>query len=174
MMKKKDDCSFCSDHFPYDYQLISDDPEYWFFIMNKEPQCNFHCLLVLKTTMVDRIPHISHIGHPKLPDKAVRELGRLLKWASIAIKKSDSTIDKVLLASLNAGKKSKHLHFHLIPKKKGEKVKRVNNPKDDGGGLFFVARKEIVVDAFEEFLDSTTCEKSKKITDNISKATKFK
>lgn len=172
MKKRKDGCTFCRDDFPYGYQLISDAPEYWLFIMNIEPQCDFHCLLVLKAKIVDRIGHISHIGDRRVPDKAASELGLLIKRASITIKQSDPTIDKILLASLNTGKTSKHMHVHLIPKKKGEKVKRVNDPKDDGGGLFFLARKEIVVDTFQEFINSTTREKSNALIKRISRATK--
>ena len=48
------------------------------------------------------------------------------------------------------------MHVHLIPKKRGEFVKTVNSPCEDGGGMFFLARKEIVAETFSEFLKFTT------------------
>ena len=172
MKKRKKGCAFCREDFPYDYQLISDAPAYWFLLSNISPQCDFHCLLVFKSKVFDKIGHISDLGDSRLPNKAVAELGLLLKKASMAIKKSDPKIENVLLASLNTGKTTKHMHFHLIPKRRGEKVKTVNNPNDDGGGLFFLARKEIVVDTFKEFINSTTADNGSMLIDKIDKATR--
>jgi diadenosine tetraphosphate (Ap4A) HIT family hydrolase len=172
MKKRKDDCVFCKNDFPCDYQLVSDAPEYWLLILNKEPQCDFHCLIVLKASIVDKIGHISHVGDKRLPNEAMRELGLLLKKVSIAIKKSDETIDKILVVSLNIGKTSRHMHVHLIPKGKKEKIKTFSNPREDGGGMFFLARKEIVLDTFEDILKATTGDESKNLIDDIDKATK--
>ena len=174
MKKTKDNCVFCKDDFPYDYQLVSSAPKYWFLILNIEPQCDFHCLIVLKSSIIDKIGHISHVGDKRLPDEAMGELGLLLKKASIAIKKSDSTVEKILVVSLNTGKNSKHIHVHLIPKRVKEQVKTVNNPKEDGGGLFFLARKEILLDTFRDFLKSSTGDRSNKLIKNIGNATKAK
>lgn len=172
MKKRKDYCVFCRDDFPYDYQLVSSAPKYWVLILNVEPQCDFHCLVVLKTSIIDKIGHISHVGDKRLPDEAMVELGLLLKRASIAIRKSDSTVEKILIVSLNTGKNSKHIHIHLIPKRAKEQVKTVNDPKQDGGGLFFLARREILLDTFRDFLKSTTGDRNNILIDNIDNATK--
>jgi diadenosine tetraphosphate (Ap4A) HIT family hydrolase len=82
MKKRKDYCVFCRDEFPYDYQLVSSAPKYWVLILNVEPQCDFHCLIVLKPSIIDKIGHISHVGDKRLPDEAMVELGLLLKKAS--------------------------------------------------------------------------------------------
>ena len=172
MKKRKNGCVFCKNNFPDDYQLVSALPEYWILVLNVEPQCDFHCIIVLKASIIDRIGHISHVGDKRLPDEAMIELGLLLKKASIAMKKSDHTIDKILLASLNTGKTSKHMHVHLIPKRLKEHVKTINNPREDGGGLFFLARKEIILDTFKSFLKSTTGDESNKLITAIDNATK--
>jgi diadenosine tetraphosphate (Ap4A) HIT family hydrolase len=171
MKKRKTNCVFCRNDFPLDYQLVS-ETQYWFFVLNIKPQCNFHCLIVLKAEIIDRKGHISDLGDKRLPDEAMRELGILLKSASIAIKKSDPTIKKILVASLNTGEKSQHLHFHLIPKRVRESIKTVNNPKKDGGGMFFLARKEMVVDTFTDFLKSITGNESSNLIESMEKATK--
>ena len=169
MKKRKDNCVFCGNDFPYDYQLVSDAPEYWLLILNIEPQCDFHCLIVLKASIVDEIGHISDVGDKRIPDRAMCELGLLIKKASVAMKKSDPTIEKILAVSLNTGKTSKHIHFHLIPKRFKEQVKTVNNPKEDGGGMFFLARKEIVLDTYRCILKSITGKDSHKLIKNIDK-----
>lgn len=171
MKKRKDNCVFCGNDFPYDYQLVSDAPEYWFLILNIEPQCDFHCLIVLKASIVDEIGHISDVGDKRVPDRAMCELGLLIKKASVAMKKSDPTIEKILTVSLNTGNTSKHIHFHLIPKRFKEQVKTINNPKEDGGGMFFLARKEIVLDTYRRILKSTTGKDSHKLIKNIDSAT---
>jgi diadenosine tetraphosphate (Ap4A) HIT family hydrolase len=171
MKKRKDNCVFCGNDFPYDYQLVPDAPEYWFLILNIEPQCDFHCLIVLKASIVDEIGHISDVGDKRVPDRAMCELGLLIKKASVAMKKSDPTIEKILTVSLNTGNTSKHIHFHLIPKRFKEQVKTVNNPKEDGGGMFFLARKEIVLDTYRRILKSTTGKDSHKLIKNIDSAT---
>jgi diadenosine tetraphosphate (Ap4A) HIT family hydrolase len=172
MKKRKNSCVFCRDDFPCDYQLVSAAPEYWILVLNIEPQCDFHCIIVLKASIIDRIGHISHVGDKRLPDEAMIELGLLLNKASIAMKKSDPTIDKILSVSLNTGKTSKHMHVHLIPKRLKEQVKTINNPREDGGGLFFLARKEVILDTFKSFLKSTTGDESNKLITAINNATK--
>ena len=174
MKKRKDDCVFCKNGFPFDYQLVSDAPKYWTLILSTEPQCDYHCLIVLKASIIDKIGHVSHVGDKRLPYEAMRELGLLLNKFSIAMTKSDSTIEKILVVSLNTGKGSEHLHFHLIPKRYEEPVKMVNKPDEDGGGMFFLGRKEIVASTFSDFLDSTTGTKSQELKDKIKKATKAK
>ena len=155
-MNREPDCSFCRSDFPSKYQLISDAPKFWFFVSNISPQTDYHCLIVLKAEVVDKYGHISDLSDEKIPDEVMREFGILLKKACMSIKKSDSSIEKVLVASLNTGEHSKHLHFHLIPKRSEETIKTVNDPGKDGGGMFFLARKEIVHDTFYDFLKSTT------------------
>ena len=123
---------------------------------------------------METIGHISHVGDGRLPDEAMSELGVLLKKASLAIQKSDSTIERILVASLNTGRTSKHMHVHLIPRRTTEQVKTPNNPKDDGGGFCFLARKEIVVDTLKDFLESTTGDKSIKLKNGLADATKAK
>jgi len=172
MKKRNNSCVFCKNDFPYDYQLVSAAPEYWFLVLNIDPQCDFHCIIVLKASIIDKIGHISHVGDKRLPDEAMIELGLLLKKTSIAMKKSDSTIDKILLVSLNTGRTSKHMHVHLIPKRLKEQVKTINNPREDGGGLFFLARKEIILDTFKYFLKSTSGDESNKLITAIDNATK--
>ena len=113
-MNRKDGCAFCKEDFPDDYQLVSNKPQYWVFLLNREPQCDYHGLIVLKAETIDNIGHISDLGDDRLPDKALRELGILLSKASYAIKSSDTGIERILVASLNTGQTSQHLHFHLI------------------------------------------------------------
>jgi diadenosine tetraphosphate (Ap4A) HIT family hydrolase len=76
--------------------------------------------------------------------------------------------------SLNTGEGSQHLHFHLLPKRIEEQIKTVNDPTKDGGGMFFLARKEIIIDTFSDFLKSTTGCASGKLMNNIKEATKEK
>ena len=170
-MNRKHVCIFCNSDFPLKYQLISDAPKFWFFVSNISPQTDYHCLIVLKAEVVDKIGHISDLGDEKLPDEVMREFGILLKKACLSIKKSDSSIEKVLIASLNTGERSKHLHFHLIPKRDNEPVKTVNDPCKDGGGMFFLGRKEIVHDTFSDFLELTTGDMSEELKKKIEKAT---
>jgi len=171
MKKRKDNCIFCRDDFPYDYQLVSAAPEYWTLVLNIEPQCDFHCLIVLKASIVDKIGHISDVGDKRVPDRAMCELGILIKKASLALKDSDPTIEKIFAVSLNTGKTSKHIHFHLIPKRFKEQVKTVNNPKEDGGGMFSLARKEIVLDTYRCILKLTTGKNGCKLIKTIDNAT---
>jgi diadenosine tetraphosphate (Ap4A) HIT family hydrolase len=171
-MNRKDGCAFCKHNFPDDYQLVSKEPEYWVFLLNRDPQCDYHGLIVLKAEAIDKLGHISDLGDDRLPEKAMKELGILLGKACISIKSSDPTIERLLIASLNTGQTSHHLHFHLIPKRYDEPVKVVNKPCENGGGMFFLARKEIVVDTFSDYLKSTTGNESDKIIDNIKDATK--
>lgn len=100
--------------------------------------------------------HISQLDDDNLCDEALVELARLLKKAFSSIKSSDSEIDNVFLVSLNVGQGTRHLHFHLVPKRKGEKIKTPHKPEEDGGGMFFLARREIIADAYSEFLESIT------------------
>lgn len=157
MTRDPNDCTFCKPEpcFPEPFQKIF-ELEYWLFILNLNPQTDFHSLLVYKPPK-NCNAHIEESSDA--PEKAMIELGKLLKYASRAIKKCDTSIEKVLIVSLNLGKNTKHLHFHLIPKRKNEFIKRVNNPCEDGGGMFFLARKEIVVDTLKEFFNSTTSHK---------------
>lgn len=160
-MNRDPNCVFCSSKFPEPYQLVSDLPNYWLFISNRNPHTNYHCLIVLKAKVIDEIGHISDLSDERLKPKHLQELGILLNKACISIKASDSSsIEKILIVSLNTGEDSKHLHFHLIPKRKWEQVKHVNNPCIDGGGMFFLARKEIVGDTLFDFLESTTGDKT--------------
>jgi hypothetical protein len=64
------------------------------------------------------------------------------------------------------------MHVHLIPKRLKEQVKTINNPREDGGGLFFLARKEIILDTFKYFLKSTSGDESNKLITAINNATK--
>lgn len=100
----------------------------------------------------------------------MKELGVLLREACISIKSSDPTIERLLIVSLNTGQTTHHLHFHLIPKRYDEPIKVVNKPCEDGGGMFFLARKEIVVDTFSDYLKSTTGIESEKIINDIKGA----
>ena len=173
-MSRQEDCAFCKSSFPDDYQLVSKEPEYWVFLLSRDPQCDYHGLIVLKAQAIDELGHISDLGDDRLPDKAMKELGVLLNKACISIKSSDQTIERLLIASLNTGQTSHHLHLHLIPKRYEESVKTVNKPCEDGGGMFFMARKEIVIDTFSDYLKSTTGNESEKIIKNIKDATKHR
>jgi diadenosine tetraphosphate (Ap4A) HIT family hydrolase len=173
-MKRESDCVFCREDFTSDYQLVSAEPNYWNFLLNRDPQCDYHCLIVLKTEAVEKFGHIGDLGDCRLPDKVMKEFGILLKKACISIKACDSNFEKVLLVSLNTGEGSQHLHFHLLPKRIEEQIKTVNDPTKDGGGMFFLARKEIIIDTFSDFLKSTTGCASGKLMNNIKEATKEK
>lgn len=50
----------------------------------------------------------------------------------------------------------------------------VNNPCEDDGGMFFIGRKEIVVDTFSDFLEQTTGKESRELINKVQKATKRK
>lgn len=175
-MKNNSDCRFCSNKFPITYQVISRKPSNWLVVHNIDPQTDFHCMVVLKkdVSRKSKSGHIESISDDNLPSVALNELGKVLNIASRAIMASSKDIDRVLLASLNTGKKSSHLHFHLIPKRKDEKLKTVHDPCKEGGGLFFLARKEIVVDTFDEYIGSTTGSKSNKIKRDLHKAKEAK
>lgn len=99
-LKKKERCTFCKPDFPEEYQVISSKPKYWFFILNRNPQADFHSLIVFKAV----VGHISELSDTNLPDEAVIELGVLLKKACVSIKRVDRGIDKILMVSLNAEK----------------------------------------------------------------------
>ena len=64
---------------------------------------------------------------------------KILPDIHLSIKAVDPEIDMVIIASINLGDKPRHLHFHLIPKRKNEKVRRLSNPCEDGAGMFFMA-----------------------------------
>jgi diadenosine tetraphosphate (Ap4A) HIT family hydrolase len=165
--KKKNNCTFCREKFPYSYQVVSRKPKDWLFMLNREPQSDFHCMLVFKR-------HVYGLTDNRLSNRAMEEFGVLLKKACISIKKADPSIQKILVVSLNIGKGSKHLHFHLIPKRWGEPVKMLNKPREDGNGMFFLGRKEIAASLFVDFLNSTTGTRSEELKTKIKKATKAK
>jgi diadenosine tetraphosphate (Ap4A) HIT family hydrolase len=165
--KKKNNCTFCREKFPDSYQVVSRKPKDWLFMLNREPQSDLHCMLVFKR-------HVYGLTDNQLSKRAMEEFGVLLKKACISIKRADSSIQKILVVSLNIGKGSKHLHFHLIPKRWGEPVKMLNKPTEDGNGMFFLGRKEIAASLFVDFLNSTTGTKRKELKNKIKKATKAK
>jgi diadenosine tetraphosphate (Ap4A) HIT family hydrolase len=167
MAKKKNNCDFCREKFPDSYQVVSRKPKDWLFMLNREPQSDFHSMLVFKR-------HVYGLTDNRLSSRAMEEFGVLLKKACISIKKADSSIQKILVVSLNIGKGSKHLHFHLIPKRWGEPVKMLNKPREDGNGMFFLGRKEIAASLFVDFLNSTTGTKSEELKNKIKKTTKAK
>jgi len=168
-MDKQVGCIFCGKDFPYDYQLVSNAPIFWLFVLNINPQADLHSLIVLNA---EKAGHISDLSDEHLPKEALDELGILLSRASKSIKAADLSVAKVLVTSLNMGKNSEHLHFHLIPKRGEEKVRTVNDPDKDGGGMFFMARKEIVVDTYKDFLKSTTGSEYEELICKIWEATK--
>jgi diadenosine tetraphosphate (Ap4A) HIT family hydrolase len=168
-MDKEAGCIFCRKDFPEPYQLVSEDPKFWLFVLNINPQTDLHSLIVLNAK---KVGHISDLTDENLPPPALEELGILLNRACKAIRAADTEVEKVLITSLNMGEKSEHLHFHLIPKRSNEKVKTVANPKKDGGGMFFMARKEIVVDTYKDFLTSITGSEGEELIGKIKKATK--
>ncbi len=169
-------CVFCKSDFPSEYQLISDKPKYWFFISNRNPQTDYHCMIIFKSNSDDeqghKIGHIQDLNDDRLPPDAMSEFGILLQRACIAIKASDDSIERVLIASLNTGKGTQHLHFHLLPKRKQELIRTVHKPDEDGSGMFFLARKEIVVDTFSDFVESVTGDLSAELVCKIKEATR--
>jgi diadenosine tetraphosphate (Ap4A) HIT family hydrolase len=169
IMNKQEGCIFCRKNFPYDYQLVSKAPNFWLFVLNINPQTDLHSLIVLNA---EKAGHISDLTDENLPPKALEELGILLNRACKSIKAADREVAKVLVTSLNMGGKSEHLHFHLIPKRNNEKVRTVADPEKDGGGMFFMARKEIVVDTYKDFLNSTTGGEGEELICKIREATK--
>ena len=174
-MNEDEACVFCRNDFPEVYQLVSSKPKYWLFIHNKNPHTDYHCLVILKREAMEcsGLDHVSDIGcldDTEKSSEALSELGRVLNKAVRAIKACSSEIERVLIVSLSTGHGSKHLHFHLLPKLVGEAVKTVNNPEVDGGGMFFLARKEIVADTFREFLKTTASCMADKLLSDISRA----
>ena len=166
-MDKQAKCDFCGKGFPHKYQLVSDFPDHWYFVLNIKPQTDLHGMIVLKD-------HAYGLTDNRCSNKAMDEFGVLLKKACISIQKADITIQKILVVSLNIGKKSKHLHFHLIPKRREEPVKMLTNPKEDGNGMFFLGRKEITASTFGDFVNSTTGNKGRDFIKDIDEATKDK
>jgi diadenosine tetraphosphate (Ap4A) HIT family hydrolase len=166
-MDRQAGCVFCAKDFPCEWQLISDAPDYWLFVLNIKPQTDLHATIVLKH-------HVYGLTDNRLSIRAMKEFGIVLKKASMSIKKADPSVQRVLVVSLNSGKASKHLHFHLIPKRLVEPVKMLNKPKEDGNGMFFLGRKEITAGTFVDFLNSTTGNKSNKLKKEIEEAIKDK
>jgi len=160
-------CVFCGEHFPCAYQLVSNAPDHWLFVLNIKPHTDLHGMIVLKR-------HAYGLTDNRLSNEAMDEFGVLLKKACISIKKADASIQKILVVSLNLGKKSNHLHFHLIPKRRREPVKTLTKPREDGNGMFFLGRKEITASTFDDFVNSTTGNKSGDLTKRIEKATRSK
>jgi diadenosine tetraphosphate (Ap4A) HIT family hydrolase len=132
-------------------------------------------LVILKRETIENanMDHISDIGgfdDSERSSEILSELGRVLHTAAKAIKACSTDIERVLVASLSTGHGSKHLHFHLIPKRYDEPVKTVYDPELDGGGMFFLARKEITADTFREFLKSRSGCMTDKLLSDIDKA----
>jgi diadenosine tetraphosphate (Ap4A) HIT family hydrolase len=172
-------CVFCKDDFPHSFQLVSKIPKFWLFIHNKRPHTDYHGLIILKREAMERakIGHISDLGElgdSEIHEEMLSELGKVLNRASRAIRECSQDIERVLIASLNTGRGTKHLHFHLIPKRRSELVKTVHNPELDGGGMLFLARKEIVADTFHEFLKSTSGCMIDKLRSDIDRAVEDK
>lgn len=174
-MKQDETCVFCRNDFTASYQLVSSDPKYWLFIHNKNPHTDYHCLVILKreameSANTDHIGDIAGLDDSERSSEILSELGRVLNRAARAIKACSPDIERVLMASLSTGHGSKHLHFHLIPKRCDETVKTVNNLELDGGGMFFLARKEIAADTFREFIKSRSGCMTDKLLSDIDKA----
>lgn len=155
-------CIFCQENFPLSYQLISDQPDFWYFVHNISPMNNFHSLLVYKI-------HTNGMGNWELPKWAVDELWTLLQLCSKVILESSEDIERVNIVSLNSWNWSKHLHYHLIPIFKNEIVKKVNS-SEDGGWFTHLSIKEILDDSFIDYIKSICGEKSEWIINKIFNA----
>lgn len=147
-------CFFCSEEFPDPSLLISGESKHWYLVHSKQPQTKLHCLLVLKPSSMPPEFHVQQLADLTFCPHALTELGILLGKASKALRACSDKIVNVLVVSLNTGVSSKHLHFHLIPVWYGESVKTVANSISDGGGMFFLARKEVVVDTVDSVIQS--------------------
>ena len=80
--KTETECIFCDrTKFPVPFQVVSDLPIYWLFVLNLKPQTDFHSLVVLKPHVIQGIPHVTEFDDEKLPDDAVKELGMVIKQA---------------------------------------------------------------------------------------------
>lgn len=173
-MKYSDKCIFCKEGFPKAFQVVSAEPEHWLFIHNIKPQADYHCLVVLKKEVIikNKIKgrHGVDIGDARLPDGVLTELGKVLNRSCRAIKRCDKNIERILVLSLNTGEGTEHLHFHLIPKRKKEKIRTVNNPNKRGGGMFFLARKEIVADTLNDYFKATCGDQAEVIKKKYEKA----
>jgi diadenosine tetraphosphate (Ap4A) HIT family hydrolase len=164
-MDKQAGCIFCGKDFPCHYQLVSDAPDYWLFVLNIDPQTDLHGMIVLKAEKAGHCRDLTEV-----PLNALPELGKVLSLACKSIKAVDLEVETVMITSLNTGDKFPHLHFHLIPKRNNEKVRTVSNPDEDGGGMFFIARKEIVVDTYKDLIGSTTDCEAEHIISEIKEA----
>ena len=92
------ECIFCNKgEFPKPFQVVSEAPEYWLFVLDIKPQTDFHSLIVLKAEAVEKIGHIEDFGDDRLPKKAIEEFGTLLNKACVSIKACDPNIEKVLI-----------------------------------------------------------------------------
>jgi diadenosine tetraphosphate (Ap4A) HIT family hydrolase len=171
-MARQNSCVFCDPKFPHDYQIIDDSKKYWFFVHNINPHWDYHCLIVLKPQVFDNVNHCPSLSDVKFDDQVMLELGPLLNKACRTIKACSPEIESVFITALGAGDGSKHLHFHLIPKRRDEQVKTLHNPKTDGGGMFFLARKEIMVDGLHDYLKTTTGGKADILFSEIDEAVK--
>ena len=168
----KTNCVFCKKTFPDIKQQIDNTLKYWNFIHDINPICDFHCLIVLDQEITNKIgTHISDISDTSLQEEVLTELWILLNKASVTIKNSDKNIERVNIISLNSWEYSKHLHFHLIPIYKWESIKKINDLNIDGWWLWFWARKEVVQDTLDEFINQTCWDEANNILSSINKAT---
>lgn len=166
----KSDCIFCKDWFPSKDTLVSDKAKYWYLVHDKNPICDFHCLVILKKDACGS--HIDNMESGHLSNDIVSELWLILHKSSIAIKKSDKNIKNITITSLNSWENSKHLHFHLIPVFYNENIKKINDISKDWSWFSFLARKEIVQDTIDEFIGQTCWDMSDVVLSKIKSAIK--
>lgn len=159
------ECVFCRTDFPLAHQLISDRSPYWTIVHDLQPMGAFHCLVVSKK-------HYEDIGASDMETNALSELGGLLHALSAAIQECSQDIARVNILSMNSGEYSKHLHFHVVPIYKHEKIRKVDNTGLDGSGLTFLSRKEIVVDCIKEYIAANCGKLSEQVSHMLKEVIK--
>ncbi len=136
-------CLFCSEEFPYPFQIIQSHFQYRILIHDINPMCDFHCLLVLKE-------HHHWIDDNSIDKKAIDELWEALHVSTKVIRDSSKEIKTVQILSLNSWEESKHLHFHLIPIQ--EYPTKINDRSISWSWITSLAMNEITIDCLNDYL----------------------
>lgn len=155
----KKNCIFCSKLFPLDYQIIYEFKN-WYFIYEINPIRDLHCMIVSKKHYwwIEEVYNI----------KVLQNIWEVLKICIDSIKKSNENIKTVSLLSLNLGKNTKHLHFHLIPIFYTDNIKNINNNIEDGSWINFLSNKETIQDSYKEYIKSIFWKESDRLLEEMN------
>lgn len=155
----KNECIFCLKNFPLDYQIIYEFKN-WYFIYEINPMRDFHCMIVSKKHYwwIEEIDNV----------EVLQSIWEVIKICIDTIKKSNENIKTVSLLSLNLGKNTKHLHFHLIPIFYTDNIKNINNYIEDGSWINFLSNKETIQDSYKEYIKSVFWKESDRLLEKMN------